>query len=66
MVLFDPDTIALSRMRAVDDLPGGGRRMVRDAQGLHGVWVNGQRTWDTQGLVSRASGPGQLIDRFAA
>jgi N-acyl-D-aspartate/D-glutamate deacylase len=66
LLLFDPATVAAGRLRSVADLPGGGRRMVRDGLGVHGVWVNGTRTVDGRGHVDLPRGPGRVLDRFAA
>ncbi len=66
MLLFDPEQVGIGKLRAVDDLPGGGRRMIRDGLGVHGVWVNGQMTWDGRQAVLREHGPGQVLDRFNA
>ena len=66
LLLFDPQTIGISTMRPVPDLPGGGRRMVRDAAGVKGVWVNGEQTFDGQHYVDHQRGPGQVLDRFDA
>ena len=41
LVLFDPDRIATTRVRFVDDQPAGGRRLVTDAQGVEMSVVNG-------------------------
>ncbi|MEZ5660974.1 MAG: amidohydrolase family protein [Burkholderiaceae bacterium] len=65
MVLFDPQTIERGELRKVDDLPGGGTRMIREAQGLHGVWVNGTLVHDGRQYTDIASGPGQVIRRYA-
>ena len=46
LLLFDPQAVGVSNLRRVGDLPGGGRRMIRDATGVHGVWVNGVRVHD--------------------
>lgn len=40
-VVFDPDTIARGSESFVADLPGGGKRYVRHAEGVHKVIVNG-------------------------
>jgi N-acyl-D-amino-acid deacylase len=68
LLLFDPATVGLSPLRATNDLPAGARRLVRDPVGVHGVWVNGVRTFDGRHIVSHgaARGPGSVIDRFAA
>jgi len=66
LMLFDPATVAISRPVRVDDLPGGGSRLVRKPTGMHGVWVNGTQVFDGQDYTRLAAGPGQLLDRFAA
>jgi len=40
-VLFDPDRIATTGVRYVDDQPGGGRRLITDATGIGLSVVNG-------------------------
>ena len=46
LMLFDPNTVGVSALQRQNDLPGGGSRMIRQAQGVHGVWVNGQQVHD--------------------
>jgi N-acyl-D-amino-acid deacylase len=41
LVLFDPDRIATTGVRFVDDQPAGGRRLVTDATGVEMSVVNG-------------------------
>ena len=64
MLLFDPDTVGISKPLPVSDLPGGGTRMVRQASGVHGVWVNGIKVHDGHNYVKHHHGPGQVLDRF--
>ena len=68
LMLFDPATVGISRLRGIADLPGGGRRLVRDPVGVHGVWVNGVRTFDGREIVEPGArgGPGAVLDRFDA
>jgi len=68
LLLFDPATVGISALRAVHDLPGGGRRLVRDPVGVHGVWVNGVCTFDGRAIVAHdgGRGPGVVLDRFEA
>ena len=68
LLMFDPASVGLEPLRAVDDLPGGGRRLVRDPVGVHGVWVNGTRTFDGCDIVAHppGRGPGRVLDRFDA
>jgi hypothetical protein len=48
----------------LQDLPGGGTRMVRTATGVHGVWVNGVKVHDGQNYVEHEHGPGHVLDHF--
>jgi len=41
LVLFDPDRIARTGVRYVDDQPAGGRRLISDAVGVEASIVNG-------------------------
>ncbi|RPH41151.1 MAG: hypothetical protein EHM87_20440 [Burkholderiales bacterium] len=68
LLLFDPTTVGISRLRAAHDLPGGARRLVRDPVGVHGTWVNGTRTFDGASILGHAAGrgPGAVLDRFDA
>src|SRR5262244_1672711 len=50
LMLFDPATVARGAKRRVNDLPTGASRLDTPAVGLHGVWVNGVRTVDPQGV----------------
>ncbi|HET6365993.1 MAG TPA: amidohydrolase family protein, partial [Pseudomonadales bacterium] len=42
LVLFDPDTVDDVAPEYVHDLPGGGKRLVAQARGIHATLVNGQ------------------------
>jgi N-acyl-D-aspartate/D-glutamate deacylase len=64
MMLFDPNTVGVSALQRRDDLPGGGSRMVRQAQGVHGVWVNGQQVHDGKDYLPLDSGPGHVLTEF--
>jgi N-acyl-D-aspartate/D-glutamate deacylase len=64
-VLFDPATVGISGLQKKNDLPGGGRRMVRTPVGIHGVWVNGLQVFDGAKYSSRHDdGPGQVLRIF--
>ncbi len=43
------------------DLPGGAPRLTTDALGVHGVWVNGVRVADANGLLPLERLPGILL-----
>jgi N-acyl-D-amino-acid deacylase len=64
LLLFDPARVGISRPKSLDDLPGGGSRMVREPHGVHGVWVNGVKVHDGKGYVALERGPGQVLDKF--
>jgi N-acyl-D-aspartate/D-glutamate deacylase len=64
LLLFNPATVGISKPLPRQDLPGGGTRMVREATGVHGVWVNGVKVHDGQDYVAHAHGPGQVLDHF--
>ena len=63
LLLFDPVTVGRGAIRRVDDLPGGESRLVREASGVHGVWVNGTAVHDGDGYRDVAP-PGHVLDRF--
>ena len=64
LLLFDPANVGISKPLPRQDLPGGGTRMVREATGVHGVWVNGVKVHDGQDYVDHPHGPGQVLDQF--
>ena len=64
LLLFDPATVGLSPPRRIGDLPGGGKRTVRDPKGVHGVFVNGVKVYDAHGYARLEKGPGHVLDRF--
>jgi N-acyl-D-aspartate/D-glutamate deacylase len=64
-VLFDPARVGISGLQKKNDLPGGGRRMVRNPIGVHGVWVNGLQVFDGAKYSSRHDdGPGRVLRIF--
>jgi N-acyl-D-aspartate/D-glutamate deacylase len=64
LMLFDAQTVGVSALQRCNDLPGGGSRMIRQPEGLHGVWVNGQQVHDGQDYLPLESGPGQVLTEF--
>ena len=64
LLLFDPASVGISRPSSLNDLPGGGSRMVRESHGVHGVWVNGVKVHDGKNYVALERGPGQVLDQF--
>lgn len=65
LLLFDPQTVGISRPRRVFDLPGGDSRLVRDPQGVLGVWVNGVRVVQDNTVVANGHRPGALLSSRA-
>lgn len=64
MILFDPDTIGITRMERHHDMPAGGERLLRRAPGLKGTWVNGVQVFDGERYANHAKGPGQVLSKF--
>jgi N-acyl-D-aspartate/D-glutamate deacylase len=64
LLLFDPATVGISPARRIQDLPGGGRRTIRDPKGVHGVYVNGTMVFDGTSYPRHAKGPGRVLDSF--
>ncbi len=64
LVLFDPGTVGVSPLKRMNDLPGGGTRMVREPRGVHDVWVNGVNVFDGRGYAALDSGPGEVLRSF--
>jgi N-acyl-D-aspartate/D-glutamate deacylase len=63
-ILFDPRAVGLSGLERVQDLPGGGTRMIRKPAGVHGVWVNGVQVHDGRDYAPLARGPGGVLCKF--
>ena len=64
LVLFDPETVDVHEAEYVDDLPGGGRRLVARADGIGATVVNGRvlmRDGEHAGGL-----PGQILRSGAA
>ena len=61
LLLFDPATVNRGPKSRVFDLPGGHPRLTTPAIGVHGVWVNGVRIADAEGLISSGRQPGRLL-----
>ena len=64
LLLFDPRTVGVSNLRRVNDMPGGGTRMIREPVGVHGVWVNGVQVHDGRDFRALARGPGRVLRDF--
>ncbi len=64
LLLFDPQTVGISKSMRVSDLPAGGSRLIRKPDGVHGVWVNGTQVFDGNDYAKLDKGPGHMLDRF--
>ncbi|MFP6747777.1 MAG: amidohydrolase family protein [Alphaproteobacteria bacterium] len=65
MILFDPDTICITKMERHFDLPAGGERLLRRAPGLLGTWVNGVQVFDGENYLD-VDAPGEVLTKFAS
>jgi N-acyl-D-aspartate/D-glutamate deacylase len=59
LVIFDPDSVGPLALETLDDIPGGGQRMTKQAQGIPFVIVNGVPIIDDGKLVDAL--PGQVV-----
>jgi N-acyl-D-aspartate/D-glutamate deacylase len=67
LMLFDPATVARGANRRAQDLPSGAARLTTTAVGLHGVWINGTKVADGEGLCADPKArPGVVLRDFAA
>ncbi len=66
LMLFDPKTVDRGPKERVRDLPAGGARLTTRAVGVHGVWVNGERIADANGMRPLKRLPGKLLRDFAS
>ncbi len=64
LMLFDPRTVGRGAKRRVNDLPTGASRLDTPAVGLHGVWVNGIRTVNPDGVIPECGRPGRVLREF--
>ena len=64
LLLFDPATVNRGPKKRVQDLPGGGARLVTPPVGVHGVWVNGVRIADENGPRPLDRLPGKVLREF--
>jgi len=64
LFLFDPATVGRGPKKRVQDLPAGGTRLMMPPLGVHGVWVNGVRVADENGLRKLDRLPGKVLRDF--
>ena len=65
MILFDPETIGITKMERHFDLPAGGERLLREAPGLMGTWVNGVQVFDGENYLE-VEAPGEVLTKFSS
>jgi N-acyl-D-aspartate/D-glutamate deacylase len=56
VVVFDPDTIEPLTLQTLDDIPGGGTRMTKNARGIPWVLVNGEPVVDDGAPTTAVAG----------
>ncbi len=66
LLLFDPNTVDRGAKRRQFDLPAGAPRLVTDAVGVAGVWINGERVVDGNGIIDATARPGHVLREFDA
>ncbi len=66
LLLFDPAVVGRGKPQRVFDLPAGGSRLTTPGLGVHGVWVNGKRIADADGIVADAPMAGRVLREFAS
>jgi N-acyl-D-aspartate/D-glutamate deacylase len=66
LLLIDPASVGRGPARRVRDLPAGASRLNTPAVGVHGVWVNGEKIADGNGVLPQAQPAGTVVREFAA
>jgi len=66
LLLIDPARVGRGPAQRVRDLPAGASRLNTPAVGVHGVWVNGVKTADGNGILPQARAAGRVIREFDA
>jgi N-acyl-D-aspartate/D-glutamate deacylase len=66
LLLVDPARVGRGPAQRVRDLPASASRLNTPAIGLHGVWVNGQKTADADGMLVQARPAGKVMREFDA
>jgi N-acyl-D-aspartate/D-glutamate deacylase len=66
LLLIDPTSVGRGPARRVRDLPAGASRLNTPAVGVHGVWVNGEKIADGNGVLPQARPAGTVVREFAA
>ena len=64
VVVFDPETVEPMELQTLDDIPGGGIRMTKNARGIPWVLVNGEPVIEDG--KPTAAVPGAVLGRSGA
>ena len=65
LLLFDPENVGRGERERKWDLPAGASRVHTPARGVHGVWINGHRVVNGDGIMKNGARPGRLLRDFA-
>ena len=65
LLLFDPDTVGRAERVRMWDLPAGASRVHTPALGVDGVWINGHRVVNGDGIMKNGARPGKLLRDFS-
>ena len=66
LLLFDPETVGRGERVRKWDLPAGADRVDTPPIGVEGVWINGRRVVNEEGVMKNGARPGRLLRDFAA
>jgi len=66
LLLFDPATVGRGASTRVYDLPAGASRLTTPSTGVQGVWVNGAKVADGNGILGNAPRAGLVLREFDA
>ena len=64
LLLFDPGTVGRGERVRKWDLPAGASRVHTPALGVHGVWINGHRVVNEDGIMRNGARPGRVLRDF--
>jgi N-acyl-D-aspartate/D-glutamate deacylase len=65
LLLFDPETVGRGERVRTWDLPAGADRVDTPPIGVEGVWINGHRVVNEDGIMKNGARPGRLLRDFA-
>ena len=65
LLLFDPETVGRGERVRKWDLPAGADRVDTPPIGVEGVWINGRRVVNEEGVMKNGARPGRVLRDFA-